>query len=128
MQSKQKKEKARKIVLTGGHAATTAVATVEEILRRRENWGLYWLGAKNAIEGKDVPTLDVEIFPKLSVSFNPIYAGRIQRKFSIWTIPSLLKIPVGFIQSLFLLKKIKPDLILSFGGFVSFPVVFWGRY
>jgi UDP-N-acetylglucosamine--N-acetylmuramyl-(pentapeptide) pyrophosphoryl-undecaprenol N-acetylglucosamine transferase len=50
--------------------------------------------------------------------------GRLQRRFTFWTIPSILKIPVGFIQSLIYLIKIKPKAILSFGGFASFPVVF----
>lgn len=117
----------KRIILTGGHAATTAVATIEEILRRKENWELYWVGAKNALEGKEIPTIDLEIFPKMGVSLHPISAGRLQRKFSIWTIPSILKIPLGFIQAFVVLSKIKPNLILSFGGFVSFPVVFWGR-
>jgi UDP-N-acetylglucosamine--N-acetylmuramyl-(pentapeptide) pyrophosphoryl-undecaprenol N-acetylglucosamine transferase len=41
-------------------------------------------------------------------------------------LPSLVKIPFGFIHAIFLLLKIRPKVILSFGGFASFPVVVIG--
>lgn len=115
------------IVLTGGHAATTAVAVVEEIISENLNWNLYWLGVKNAIEGTKVATLESEVLPKLGVKFIPLTTGRIQRRFTFWTIPSILKIPVGIIQAFFLLLKIRPKIILSFGGYASFPVVVSAR-
>lgn len=127
MQSKKEEGEPKKIVLTGGHAATTAVAVIEEILRRKEPWELFWIGAKTALEGEDVATLDVEIFPKLGVRFHGINTGRLQRTFSRYTLPSLLKIPWGFIQALRVLTAVRPDLVVSFGGYVSFPVVFWAR-
>lgn len=113
-----------KVVLTGGHAATTAVAVVEEIRSQKKDWKLYWIGVENAIEGKKVVTLESEVLPRLGVKFLTLITGRLQRRFSIWSIPSLLKIPIGFIQSLYYLIKINPKVVLSFGGFASFPVVF----
>jgi len=112
-----------RLVLTGGHAATTAVAVVEEIRSQEREWKLYWIGVKNAIEGKKVVTLESEVLPRLGVKFLPITTGRLQRRFTFWTIPSIFKIPVGFAQSLYYLIKIKPKAVLSFGGFASFPVV-----
>lgn len=112
-----------KIVLTGGHAATTAIAVVQEIKSRSLEWQVFFIGVMKAIEGKNIKTLESEILPKYGVSFLPITAGRLQRKFTRWTIPSLLKIPVGFFQSVFHLIKIRPDAVLSFGGFASAPVV-----
>lgn len=112
-------------MLTGGHAATTAIATIEELIRRKgENLDLYWIGSKTALEGKKHPTLESRYLPKMGVSFKPIVSGRLQRKFTIWTIPSYAKIPLGIFNALFLLIKIKPKVTLSFGGFAAFPVVF----
>lgn len=116
------KERA-KLVMTGGHAATTAAGVVEEIISERRDWELFWIGSKKAIEGKDVLTLEYELLPKLGVKFLPINTGRLQRKFTWYTIPSLLKVPIGFFQALGYLLKIKPHLILSFGGYASTPVV-----
>ena len=112
-----------KVVLTGGHAATTAVALVEEIKSQNLNWKLYWIGVRNAIEGKKVVTLESEVLPRLGVKFLPIKTGRFQRNFTLWTIPSILKIPIGFVQSFYHLFNIKPALVFSFGGFAAFPVV-----
>lgn len=122
-----KNKNSHKILLTGGHAATTALATTEELLRRKDkSWDIYWVGAKYAVEGDRVPTLESKYLPEAGVGFHPIVTGRLQRRFTIWTIPSLLKIPFGFFHALYLILKIKPDIILSFGGFAAFPVVFIG--
>lgn len=112
-----------KILFTGGHAATTAVAIIEEIRAEKLNWQIFFIGSKNAVEGKKVPTLEYETLPKMGVTFFPLTMGRLQRKFTIWTIPSLLKIPFGFFEALYLLAKIRPNVTLSFGGFSSVPVV-----
>jgi len=112
-----------KVVMTGGHAATTAIAVVEEIKAKRLDWGLTWIGVKKAIEGKTVQTLESEALPKLGVKFITIITGRALRRFTIHTIPSLLKIPAGFVQSFYHLVKIKPNVVVSFGGFASIPVV-----
>lgn len=112
------------IVLTGGHAATTAISCIEEIKSRKLDWNLFWIGPKSAVEGRLVPTLASKIMPKLDVKFIPIITGRLQRRFTIWTIPSLLKIPIGVFQSFKILIDIKPKAIMSFGGFASVPVCF----
>lgn len=121
-----KKEKLR-IVLTGGHAATTALAVIQELTTSHPRWDLYFIGSKYAIEGKKAFTLEYEILPKFDVKFIPLNSGRLQRKFTFYTIPSLLKIPIGFIQALVHLVSIKPKIILSFGGFAAFPVVLVGK-
>lgn len=127
----KRKKDVNTIILTGGHAATTAIAVVEELIRRSNSskstaWQICWIGVQSAVEGKNVPTLESEVFPKLGVNHYGITAGRLQRKFTLWTIPSLAKIPVGFIQAIRIVSKIKPNVILSFGGFAAFPVVVAG--
>ena len=55
MKAKQNRSEGKnKIVLTGGHAATTALATVEELIRD-EKWDIYWIGSGKALEGKELP-------------------------------------------------------------------------
>lgn len=115
-----------RIVLTGGHAGTAGIAVISELrkIEKLNNAQIFWIGSKIAIEGKKAGTIESGVLPKLNVNFVPITAGKLQTKFTIYTIPSILKIPIGFIQSLFALINIKPKVILSFGGFSSFPVVF----
>ena len=126
---RKKGERSKRIVLTGGHAATTAMAVVEELIRRGESgkpYDLYWIGARSAIEGKKVTPIEVSVLPKMGVKHYSIIAGKLHMKFNVWTLPSLFKIPLGFIHAFIVLLKIKPDLILSFGGFAAVPVVVVG--
>ena len=117
-----------KILLTGGHAATTAIATVEEILKRKRHvWDIYWVGSGKAIEGSKIPTLESISLPKLGVKVRSIITGRLQRKFTIWTIPSLIKMPIGFIHAFLIINKIKPNIVISFGGYAALPIVVIGK-
>ena len=102
----QSRDKKDKVVFTGGHAATTAVAVTEEIRSEGLSWELYWIGVKNAIEGKKVVTLESEDLPRLGVKFLPLTTGRLQRRFTVWTVPSILKIPIGILQAFYYLVKI----------------------
>lgn len=116
-----------RILLTGGHAATTGIAVVEEI-RKTESLKeseIFWVGSQTAIEGSKISTMESQIFPKIGVKFTPISAGKIQTKFTRHTIPSILRIPVGLIQAFWFLLKIRPNVVLSFGGYSSFPIVLW---
>lgn len=121
------RKKDKIILMTGGHAGSTAYAVVEEIKRQRLPWKIYFLGSVSAVEGKRVQTYEEKVLPTIGVVFLPIITGRLQRKFSIWTIPSILKIPIGFISAAFYLIKLNPNVVLSFGGFVGFPVVLMAK-
>lgn len=109
------------VVMTGGHLAP-ALAVIEEV-RKSTDWDIVWIGREFVMEGQDVRSLESEVIPKLGVHFYTISAGRLQRRWTSQTIPSLLRIPLGFYQSLLLLLQVKPRVIMSFGGYLSLPVV-----
>ncbi|KKQ95631.1 MAG: hypothetical protein UV74_C0013G0266 [Candidatus Woesebacteria bacterium GW2011_GWB1_43_14] len=113
----------KKVLLTGGHAGTTAIAVIQELEERNKEWKIYWIGARRASERGDITTLESKVFPGLNVHYCTILAGKLHRKWSIYSIISLFKIPFGFVHAFLLLLKIRPKVILSFGGFAAFPVV-----
>ncbi len=115
-----------RILLTGGHAATTGIGVIEEIKSRAPEAQIFWIGSKTAIAGSGFTTLEHKIYPSMGVKYFEIKAGKLQTKFTRYTIPFALMIPVGFFQAFFVLIKVRPGVILSFGGSASFPVVFWG--
>jgi len=116
------------IVFTGGHAGSTAYAVISELLRNHDyEFQIHFIGANSALEGTKVQTFESQFLPKLGVIYHGVSTGRLQRKFTFRTIPSILRIPFGFFQTFGMLKRIKPDLVFSFGGFASFPVVFWAK-
>ncbi len=114
----------KKIILTGGHAGSTAYAVIQELNKSEETkWEICWIGSKNAIEGNSLTTFEHKIFNQIGIPFYTLFAGRLQTKFTFWTIPSLIKIPIGFVQSLYYLLSIRPQIVLSFGGYAALPVV-----
>lgn len=112
-----------KLLLTGGHAGSTAYALVRHV-QTKYDWEITFVGADSAVVGKVVPTLESMVLPKLGVTYVPLKTGRLQMKLTFWGIFSFLQIPIGIIRAFYLVKKIAPDVTLSFGGFVGFPVVF----
>jgi len=113
----------KKVVITGGHL-TPALAVIEELKKR--GWEIIFLGRKYASEGVKTPSIESELIPRMRIPFYTLAAGRIQRRFTRWTIPAILRIPIGFFQAILYLRKLRPDVVLSFGGYVSAPVVFAG--
>ena len=109
-----------KIGLTGGHL-TPALAVIEELKRYKEV-NIFFVGRTNTMEGDPSPSPESVIIPNLGVKFYSIKTGRLQRKFTKFTLPSLTKIPFGFIQSILILLKEKPNLLISFGSYVAVPV------
>lgn len=61
------------------------------------------------------------------IEFVKIRAGKIRRYFSIQNIIDAFKAGFGFIEALFKVYSIYPDIIISKGGFMSLPVVFAGK-
>lgn len=113
-----------KVLVTGAHF-TPAVAVIEE-LKKRPNIEVVYVGRQTTLEGDQTQSIESKILPSLGVKFIPLTTGRLQRAFTIYTIPSLLKIPIGLFQSLYIVLTEKPDVILSFGGYVSVPIVLMG--
>lgn len=113
-----------KILITGAHF-TPAVAVAQE-LKKNPDVKIVYVGRRTTQEGDPNPSAESKILPTLGIKFIPIITGRLQRSFTLYTIPSLLKIPIGILQSLYILLTEKPDVVLSFGGYVSVPVVIMG--
>lgn len=112
-----------KVLFTGGHGGSTAYAVVEEIKKQKKKWKLFWVGPEYTFEGSKSETFEKKVFPKLGVHFVPITTGRIQRHFTLWTIPALLKIPAGFWKAYTIIKDINPTVVVSFGGYAAYPLV-----
>ena len=60
----------------------------------------------------------------IGVAFESVSSGKLRRYFSFDNFVDAFKVPVGVLQSLGKLRKFKPDVIFSKGGYVTLPVVF----
>ena len=115
-----------KVALTGGHAATSALAVIEKIQEQHPEWEIMWIGSNQAFAKEKAATLDFQLFPEMGVKCYSIKAGKLHRNFSLNTFVDLFKIPIGFLQALKILSQERPGVILSFGGYSAFPVTVAG--
>ncbi|MCH7541637.1 UDP-N-acetylglucosamine--N-acetylmuramyl-(pentapeptide) pyrophosphoryl-undecaprenol N-acetylglucosamine transferase [Patescibacteria group bacterium] len=110
-----------KIVISGGHL-TPALAVISELKKRNLN-DIFFIGRAKATEGETTPSAESTIIPNLGIKFYAIPVGRLQRRFTRYTIPSLLKSPIGVGNSMLILSQERPDLVISFGSYVALPVI-----
>ncbi len=113
-----------KILVTGAHF-TPALAVIEE-LKKFKNTQILYVGRKTTQEGDKTISQESQILPKMGVKYLTIITGRLRRNFDLLTVLSLLKLPIGFIQAFYIILNEKPDIILSFGGYVAVPLVIVG--
>ncbi len=98
---------------TGGHVYP-GLAVLEE-LRKRGNYAVTWIGAKKGVERT--------LVEEASVPFVGIPAGKFRREFSLKNVTDLFRVLGGIFASIYHLKRLKPHLVFSKGGFVSVPPV-----
>jgi UDP-N-acetylglucosamine--N-acetylmuramyl-(pentapeptide) pyrophosphoryl-undecaprenol N-acetylglucosamine transferase len=113
-----------RILFTGGGTAgpvipLLAIAEVLSGTSKNQNFKFFWIGTKIGLEKKIVEQAGIE--------FYSIIAGKWRRYFSWQNFFDLFRILVGFGQSLVLLGKRRPNLVISAGGFVGVPVV-WAAW
>lgn len=113
-----------KVLITGTHL-TPALAVIEE-LKAYPDIDIVYIGRKYTIEGDRAPSAESQILPSLGVKFIHLVAGRLRRFLSWGTLTSLAKVPVGFIQAFYLVAYERPQVVLSFGGYIGLPVVVAG--
>lgn len=105
------------IVFTGGGTAghvTPNIAIIERL--KADGWQCSYIGSKHSIEHT--------LMQKEAVPFYHIATGKLRRYFSWQNFLDPFKIIYGVFQAMYHLIKIKPTMVFSKGGFVSFPVVF----
>lgn len=107
------------IVAGGGGHFAPALAVIQALPKDVE---VMVVGRKYAFEGDEALAFEYQTSHKLGIPFIPLRTGRLQRKLTRHSIISLAKIPGGYLQAVKILKQFKPDVVLSFGGYVSFPV------
>jgi UDP-N-acetylglucosamine--N-acetylmuramyl-(pentapeptide) pyrophosphoryl-undecaprenol N-acetylglucosamine transferase len=65
--------------------------------------------------------MDKSLVEREGLEFFGIPSGRLRRYFSLKTIPDLFRVLGGFFAARSILKKLRPALLFSKGGFVSVP-------
>jgi len=111
-----------KVVITGGHHSS-ALPVIEQFRIKYPDTEIYWFGHRFSMKGDKNDTLEYREVVALGIPFYDLKAGKVYKTFNL---VRLLRVPFGFFQALCWLKKIKPDVILSFGGYLAVPTVIAG--
>ncbi len=117
-------KKNKLILITGGHA-TPAIACIDELQSRGFNNIVYVGQKKSLLFDKNTSAEYRLIKDQLGLRFYDIIAGKLSLFFHWHSIIWLLRLPIGFIQAFYLIIKLKPSVILTFGSHVAVPICFW---
>jgi len=113
----------KRILLTGTHL-TPALELIYQLQQDSKiNWQISYIGREsNSNEIKNT-SIESKIIPSTGVNFYTIPCGKLDRRYLPNTLVGIPKTILGFIKSFKLIKLIKPDIVVSFGGYVSVPVI-----
>jgi UDP-N-acetylglucosamine--N-acetylmuramyl-(pentapeptide) pyrophosphoryl-undecaprenol N-acetylglucosamine transferase len=105
---------------SGGHIFP-GLAIAKELVAR--GWKVHWMGTPGGMEGRLVKQAG---YPMVSVNMSGVRGKGI----AAWLVLPL-KILVAFWQSTAAIFRIRPDVVMSMGGYVAFPggmmAALWGK-
>lgn len=102
---------------TAGHV-TPNIALMPAL--RKEGYEISYIGSYDGIEKR--------LIEEQNVPYYGISSGKLRRYFDLKNFSDPFKVIKGYGQSIKLLKKLKPDVVFSKGGFVSVPVVLAAKH
>ncbi len=111
----------KKIVLTGGGTAghvTPNLALLPSLKER--GYEIHYIGSYNGIERKLVEGAGID--------YDGISSGKLRRYFDLKNFSDPFRVLKGWGQALGLIRKYRPDVVFSKGGFVSVPVVLAAKH
>ncbi|GGJ78913.1 UDP-N-acetylglucosamine--N-acetylmuramyl-(pentapeptide) pyrophosphoryl-undecaprenol N-acetylglucosamine transferase 2 [Anoxybacillus voinovskiensis] len=107
----------KKIVLTGGGTAGHVMVNVALIPKLKERgWNVCYIGSHHGIERELIAQQN-------DVPYFPISTGKLRRYFDWNNFKDPFKVMKGTWEAYRLIKREKPDVVFSKGGFVSVPVI-----
>ena len=107
---------AKRIVLTGGGTAGHVTPNIALLPSLKEaGYEIFYIGSYNGIES--------ELIAQQKIPYYGIASGKLRRYFDWQNFTDPFRVLHGYFQARRILRKLKPDVVFSKGGFVSVPVV-----
>lgn len=109
------------IILTGGGTAghvTPNLALIPSL--KAAGYDIRYIGSYNGMERKLIENADIP--------YDGISSGKLRRYFDLKNFSDPFRVLKGYAEALKLLKKYKPDVLFSKGGFVAVPVVLAAKH
>lgn len=107
----------KKIVFTGGGTAGHVMPNLAIIpYFLQEGWEVHYIGTKEGIEASILSG-------EKHVLYHIVHSGKLRRYFDAKNFKDPFRVMRGIVDAFSLIRKIKPNVVFSKGGFVSVPVV-----
>ena len=107
--------------MTGGGTAGHVTPNIALMPALRDaGYDIEYIGSYNGIEKN--------LIESLGVKYHGIASGKLRRYFDIKNFSDPFRVIKGYGQAISLMRKIKPDVVFSKGGFVSVPVVLAAKF
>ena len=110
------------MLFTGGGTAGHVVPTLPIIQAfAARGWQVSFVGSTSGLEAR--------LLQHVPIAYFGIASGKLRRYLSVDNLKDVFRVLRGIWQAFWLLGRLRPDVVFSKGGFVSFPVVFaaWAR-
>lgn len=105
-----------KIIMTGGGSAGHVTPNLALIPKLKElDYEVQYIGTKDGIERG--------IIKEENIKYHVISSGKLRRYFDLKNFTDPFKVIKGIFQCISIMRKEKPSIVFSKGGFVSVPVV-----
>ena len=106
----------KRIILTGGGTAGHVTPNIALLPRLKElGYDIHYIGSYEGIEKK--------LIEEMQIPYYGISSGKLRRYFDLKNFSDPFKVLKGYAEARRLMKKLKPDIVFSKGGFVAVPVV-----
>ncbi len=106
----------KRILLTGGGTAGHVTPNIALLPRLRElGYDISYMGSYDGIEKK--------LITEFQIPYYGISSGKLRRYFDPKNFSDPFKVLKGYGEAVRIIRKLKPDVVFSKGGFVSVPVV-----
>jgi UDP-N-acetylglucosamine--N-acetylmuramyl-(pentapeptide) pyrophosphoryl-undecaprenol N-acetylglucosamine transferase len=110
-----------RLLLTGGGTLGSVlplIAIAQKLKAKDSHIEIYWVGTKAGPEKK--------IVLNYGLNYISISTGKLRRYFSLKNLTDIIKIFLGFIKSIYIIYRVKPNLIIGAGSFTQVPVIYAG--
>lgn len=112
----------KRITFTGGGTAGHVIVNLALIPYFLENgWKVDYIGSKTGIERELIEKIE-------EITYYPISTGKLRRYMSAENMKDPFRVIKGIGEAWNIIRKTKPNVIFSKGGFVSVPVVIAARF
>lgn len=111
----------KKIVLTGGGTAGHVTPNLALLPSLKElGYEIHYIGSYNGIERK--------LIEGAGIPYDGISSGKLRRYFDLKNFSDPFRVLKGCAEAMRLMKKYRPDVVFSKGGFVAVPVVLAAKH